>query len=182
MRPGTLRAAIAKYAALDLHFLNYGGSGHVHMHFLSFFEKRQRVMAEEGHRAGMTVQVHVTPPGSIDMAIEAGVEILTHRDIPRPRYPVPAETIRKMLERGTAVSVRAVTQRQTEAHKRHSPSGVRTSYMQIASVNIRNMVKVGARQMVCANAGCSTRCCSPSRRCSPSIARRWTATPSRWRR
>lgn len=182
MRPGTLRAAIAKYAALDLDFLNSGGSGHDHMHFLSFSEKRQRVIAEEGHRAGMTVQVHVTSPGSIDIAIEAGMDILTRRDIPRPRYPVPAETIRKMLERGTAVSVRAVTQRQTEALKRHSPNGVLIAYMQIASVNIRNMVTAGVRQVVCTNAGCSTRCCSPSRRCSPPRAGRWTATPSRWRR
>jgi imidazolonepropionase-like amidohydrolase len=153
MPPDSLRRAIARYAALDLDFLKYGGSGHVDMNFLSFSERQQRVIVEEGHRAGKTVQAHVTSPESIDMAVEAGVDILTHGDISGPKYPIPDETIRKMVARGTAVSVLAVTQRQIEALKRHSPNGVLTPYMQIAAINIRNMVKAGVRLMVSTDAG-----------------------------
>ncbi|MBL8961998.1 MAG: amidohydrolase family protein, partial [Gemmatimonadetes bacterium] len=81
MPPDTLRAAIRKYAALDLDFLKYGGSGHVDMNFLSFSERQQRTIVEEGHRAGKTVQAHVTSPESVELAVEAGVDILTHGDI-----------------------------------------------------------------------------------------------------
>jgi imidazolonepropionase-like amidohydrolase len=153
MPPDSLRAAIATYAALDLDFLKYGGSGHVDMNFLSFSERQQRVIVEEGHRAGKTVQAHVTSPESIDMAIEAGADILTHGDISGPRYPIPAETIRKMVERGTAVSVLAVSQRHLDALQRHSPNGVLTPYMKIAAINIRNMVKAGVRLMISTDAG-----------------------------
>lgn len=153
MPPDSLRAAIRAYTALGVDFLKYGGSGHVDMNFISFSERAQKVIVEEGHRAGKTVQAHVTSPESIDMAIEAGVDILTHGDISGPRFPIPQETIRKMVERGTAVSVLAVTSRQIDALAKHSPNGVLTPYMQIAAINIRNMVKSGVKLMVSTDAG-----------------------------
>lgn len=153
MPPDSLRAAIRAYTALGVDFLKYGASGHVDMNFISFSERAQKVIVEEGHRAGKTVQAHVTSPESIDMAVEAGVDILTHGDISGPRYPIPQETIAKMVARGTAVSVLAVTRRQIESMEKHSPNGVLTPYMKIAAVNIRNMVKGGVRLMVSTDAG-----------------------------
>lgn len=153
MPPDTLRAAIRKYAATGADFLKYGSSGHVEMSFVSFSERQQKVIVEEGHRAGKTVQAHVTSPESIDMAIEAGVDILTHGDISGPHYPTPPETIRKMVERGTAVSVLAVSKRHLEALQKHAPKGVLTPYMKVAAENIRNMVKAGVRLMISTDAG-----------------------------
>ena len=153
MPPDTLRAAIRKYTGLGVDFLKYGASGHVDMNFVSFSERAQKVIVEEGHRAGQTVQAHVTSPESIDMAIEAGVDILTHGDISGPLYPIPPETLRKMVDRGVAVSVLAITNRQLEALQKSAPNGVLTPYMKIAAVNIRNMVKAGVRLMVSTDAG-----------------------------
>ncbi len=153
MPPDTLRAAIRKYAGLGVDFLKFGGSGHVDMNFAGFSERQQRVIVEEGHRAGKTVQAHVTSPEAVDMAVEAGVDILTHGDISGPIYPIPDETIQKMVARGTSVSVLAVTKRHRDAMAKHVPNGVLTPYMAVAAVNIRNMAKAGVRLMVSTDAG-----------------------------
>jgi imidazolonepropionase-like amidohydrolase len=153
MPPDTLRAAIRTYAARDLDFLKYGGSGHVDMNFLSFSERQQRTIVEEGHRAGKTVQAHVTSPESVDLAVEAGVDILTHGDISGPVYPIPTETLRKIKAKGVAVSVLAVTQRHLDAMAKHTPNSVLTPYHKVAAINIRNMVREGITLMVSTDAG-----------------------------
>ncbi len=153
MPPDSVRLAIRKYAALGVDFLKFGGSGHVDMNFLSFSERVQRAIVEEGHRAGMTVQAHVTSPESIDMAVEAGVDILTHGDISGPVYPIPAETIRKIKERGVFVSVLAVTQRHLDAMAKHAPNSVLTPYHKIAATNIRNMAQAGVPLLMSTDAG-----------------------------
>jgi len=123
------------------------------MNFAGFSERQQRVIVEEGHRAGLTVQAHVTSPESIDMAVEAGVDILPHGDISGPVYPIQDETIRKMVARGTSVSVLAVTKRHRDAMAKHVPGGVLTPYMMVAATNIRNMAKAGVKLMVSTDAG-----------------------------
>jgi imidazolonepropionase-like amidohydrolase len=153
MPPDTLRAAIRTYTGTGVDFLKYGASGHVDMNFVAFSQRAQKVIVDEGHRAGKTVQAHVTSPESIDMAIEAGVDILTHGDISGPKYPIPQETIRKMVDRGVAVSVLAISQRQLDALAKHSPNGLLTPYMKIAAINIRNMVKAGVHLLVSTDAG-----------------------------
>lgn len=153
MPPDSVRAAIRKYTTLGVDLLKFGGSGHVDMFFVSFSERVQRAIVDEGHRAGKTVQAHVTSPESIDMAVEAGVDILTHGDISGPVYPIPQATIDKMVQRGVAVSVLAVTRRHLDAQQRHAPTGVLTPYMQIAAQNIRNMARSGVRLLVSTDAG-----------------------------
>ncbi|MBK9977177.1 MAG: hypothetical protein IPP20_04470 [Gemmatimonadetes bacterium] len=46
--PDSLRAAIRAYTALGVDFLKYGASGHVDMNFISFSERAQQVIVEEG--------------------------------------------------------------------------------------------------------------------------------------
>ncbi len=87
------------------------------------------------------------------MPIEAGVAIVTHGDIWAPLYPVPVETIRKMVERRVAVSVLAITSRQLEALQKSAPNGVLRPDMKIASINVRNMAEAGVRLMVSTDAG-----------------------------
>lgn len=153
MPPDTLRAVIRKYAALDHDFLKFGASGHVEMFFISFSPRAMRIIVEEGHRVGKTVQAHVTSPESVDMAVDAGVDILTHGDISGPVFPIPLETLQKMAAKGTAVSSLAVTKRSRDAQAKHAPKSVLTPYMTIAATNIANMVKTGVRLMVSTDAG-----------------------------
>lgn len=153
MPPDTLRQAIRKYTTLGMDFLKFGASGHVDMNFVSFSPRQMRVIVEEGHRAGMTVQTHTTSPESLDMAIEAGVDIITHGDISGPAYAIPEETLQKLVARNISVSVLPITKRSLDAMIAKNPGSVLTPYMKIAATNIRNMVKTGVKLMISTDAG-----------------------------
>ncbi len=153
MPPDTLRVAIRKYTGLGVDFLKFGGSGHQEMNLLTFSPRAERVIVEEGHRAGMTVQAHVTSPESIEMAVDAGVDILTHGDISGPVYPIPPETIRKIVDRGVSISVLSHTKRAIEAQSKYAATNLLLPYMKVAATNIENLTKAGAKLMVSTDAG-----------------------------
>ncbi|MCC6930999.1 MAG: amidohydrolase family protein [Gemmatimonadaceae bacterium] len=153
MPPDTLRAAIRRYLTTGVDFLKFGGSGHVEMSFVSFSERQQRAIVEEGHKAGKVVQAHVTSPESIDMAVDAGVDILTHGDISGSAFTIPQETLDKIAQRGTYVSSLAITARSLDALRTSAPNGVLTPYMVLASQNVHQMVKRGVKLLVSTDAG-----------------------------
>lgn len=153
MTPDSVRAAIREYTGTGVDFLKYGSSGHVEMFFISFSERVQRVIVEEGHRAGMTVQTHTTSVESLDMAIEAGVDIITHGDISGPVVPIPMETLRKLVERDIAVSVLPITRRRLEALREHNPEGTLTPYMVIGRENQARMIEAGVSLLLSTDAG-----------------------------
>ena len=153
MTPDSVRAAIREYTGTGVDFLKYGSSGHVEMFFISFSERVQRAIVEEGHRAGMTVQTHTTSVESLDMAIEAGVDIITHGDISGPVVPIPMETMRKLVERDIAVSVLPITQRRLEALQEHNPDGTLTPYMAVGRENQARMIEAGVSMLLSTDAG-----------------------------
>ena len=153
MTPDSVRTAIRRYTDTGVDFLKYGSSSHVEMFFISFSERVQRVIVEEGHRAGMTVQTHTTSVESLDMAIEAGVDIITHGDISGPVVPIPMETVRKLVERDIAVSVLPITQRRLDALQKHNPDGTLTPYMAVARENQARMIEAGVSMLLSTDAG-----------------------------
>lgn len=153
MTPEEVRTAIRDYTKLGVDFLKYGASGHVDMNFGTFSPRVQKVIVEEGHRAGLTVQAHTTSVESLDMAVDAGIDIATHGDISGPVRQIPEETLKKMAARGTSVSALAVTQRHVDALQKYVPEGVLTPYMKISRENIRNMIRNGVRILVSTDAG-----------------------------
>ena len=153
MTPDSVADVIRHYTTLGMDFLKYGASGHVDMNLISFSERVQRVIVEEGHRAGMTVQTHTTSVESFDMAIDAGVDIITHCGISGPEIPIPMESIRKMVDRGVACSVLPITARRLAALEEHNPTGTLTPYMKIGAINRANMIKAGARLLMSTDAG-----------------------------
>ncbi|MCZ6539544.1 MAG: amidohydrolase family protein [Chloroflexi bacterium] len=153
MLPEEVRSVIREYARKDVDLLKYGASGHVDMNFILFSPRVQRVIVEEGHRAGITVQTHTTSVESLDMAIEAGVDIVTHGGISGPTTAIPDETIQKIVDRGVAISGLAITQRRLDALIEDAPDGVLTPYMKIQKLNHENMIKAGVILMVSTDAG-----------------------------
>jgi imidazolonepropionase-like amidohydrolase len=153
MPPEELRAASRDYTRKGMDFLKYGASGHVDMNFVTFSPRQQKAIIEECHRAGMTVQAHTTSPESLDLAIEAGLDIVTHGDISGPTHPIPEETIRTLAERKIAVSSLAVTDRHLQALEKHNPEGVLTPYLKVARTNLKNMIKAGVVLLVSTDAG-----------------------------
>ena len=153
MTPDSVRAAIREYTGTGVDFLKYGSSSHVEMYFISFSERVQRAIVEEGHRAGMTVQTHTTSVESLDMAIEAGVDIITHGDISGPVVPIPMETMGKLVERDIAVSVLPITRRRLEALQEHNPDGTLTPYMTVGRENQARMIEAGVSMLLSTDAG-----------------------------
>lgn len=153
MPPDSVRRVIREYAGKGVDFLKYGASGHVEMSFVSFSPAVQRAIVEEGRRAGMTVQTHTTSVESFSMAVEAGVDIITHCGISGPTHHLPVEYIRKMVERGVACSVLPITQRRLDALEREAPDGTLTPYMRVAKVNHRRLIEAGATLLVSTDAG-----------------------------
>ena len=153
MSPDSVATVIRGYTDLGMDFLKYGASGHVDMNLISFSERVQRVIVEEGHRAGITVQTHTTSVESLDMAIEAGVDIITHCGISGPEIPIPMVTIQKMVDRGIACSVLPITQRRLAALEEHVPEGTLTPYMKVGATNRRNMIEAGVKLLMSTDAG-----------------------------
>lgn len=153
MYPEEVRAAVRTYAASGVDFLKYGASGHQDMNFLTFSPRQQLAIVEEGHRAGKTVQAHVTGPESFDMAVDAGVDILTHGDMSGPTHTIPEETLKKTAAKGVAVSVLAVTQRHYEGLKKHQAQSILTPFFGISHQNIKNMIKYQVRIILSTDAG-----------------------------
>lgn len=153
MPPDTLRLAIRAYTARGVDFLKFGGSGHTAMDFLGFSPRQQRVIVEEGHRAGMTVQAHVTSDESIDIAVDAGVDILTHGNNSGPVYPIQASTIRKIVEKGVGVSVLGFTSRAFEARSRVDSANPLLPHIKVALQNLRTLSQAGALLMLSTDAG-----------------------------
>ncbi len=153
MYPEEVRAAIRTYAGSGVDFLKYAASGHTDMDFIALSLRQQVAIVEEGHRAGMTVQAHVTSPESIDMAVDAGVDILTHGDISGPTHTIPEETLTKIAARNVSVSILPITQRRMDALRTQVPQSTLTPYFGIAQQNIRNMIKHKIRILLSTDAG-----------------------------
>lgn len=135
----------------DLDFIKYAANAHwmqggsLTAQFISFSPRVQKAIVEEGHRGGLTVQAHTMTVEGIDMAIEAGVDILTHGEITGPTA-IPDDTIRKLLERGVAVGVLPITQRNLDARLKDTTDAF-TDFQVIAKKNRRNMIKAGVTLM-----------------------------------
>ncbi len=108
--PEEVRPIIAEYVKKDIDYVKYASSVHdPAKKFIMFSPRVQRVIVEEAHKAGLTVQAHITTPESLDMAIEAGVDIITHGAI-IGHHSMPEDAMQKMLERSVAVSVNMAPQ------------------------------------------------------------------------
>ena len=109
MTPDTLRLAIRAYAARGMDFLKYAVSGHQLMEMLMFSPEQQRVIVEEGHRAGVVVETHTTSVESLRQAIELGVDLMQHCSI-TGRVAMPDATIALMRSRNAHCTVGSLTQ------------------------------------------------------------------------
>jgi len=153
MTPEEVRSVIREYASRDLDMLKYGATGHSDMQFISFSPRVQKIIVDEGHRAGKTVQAHTSSAEGLDAAIEAGLDILTHCETTGDSVLIPPETIRKMVERKVPCSTLPVTQRSLDAQLKHAPEAVITPLLKIKKQNQRNLIQAGAILLLSTDAG-----------------------------
>ena len=152
MGPEQVRQEIRKYVGTGVDFLKYAASGHMEAEdrYISLSPRVQRVIVEEGHRAGLVVQAHVTTVESLDLAVDAGLDIATHCEMTE-KHVIPPETLRKMAERKVACSVLPITQRHLDALQKAAPESY--EYWNIGKLNEKALVQAGVTLLMSTDAG-----------------------------
>lgn len=156
LTPDSLRVEMRKYAERPLDFLKYGVSGHTLMETLMFSPEQQRVIIEEGHRAGKIVQTHSTSVESLRQAIELGVDMMQHCSI-TGRMPVPDATIRLLIEKKVWCAVQPNTTKnlaaQITAGASFPPRVYFAELVKVADENERRLIAAGAPMLLATDAG-----------------------------
>ena len=98
MTPDQVRREVRAYIARGVDFLKYASSSHLDSRFIVFSAEAQKAIVEEGHRAGLTVQAHTTTNESLRLAVEAGVDLVTHAD-DTGVFPIAEETVAVLADR-----------------------------------------------------------------------------------
>jgi len=150
--PEEVRSRVRRYIAEgDQDFLKYAGSGHTHMQFIAFSEPVQRLIVEEAHFAGLTVQAHTTSPESLRMEIEADADLLQHPDI-TGAAPLPPDLLERMVKQQLPCAAMFVTQRYLDWNLKNGQQPMK-SFRQIQARNDRDLVAAGARLLLTTDGG-----------------------------
>jgi len=153
MTPDEVAAEIAKYTSRGPDFLKYGSSGHSDDSILLFSEEAQKAIIREGHKANLTVQCHTTNVESLRMAVEAGIDLITHCDITE-NEPIPDSTIKELKEKQIPCGVLPGTKRRFEANlKRYSGNSVALRSLESRTLNLTHLIRAGVPLVLTTDAG-----------------------------
>jgi imidazolonepropionase-like amidohydrolase len=150
LTPDGVRERVREYierSAID--FVKYASSGHGKFrHMIALSQPMQRVVVEEAHRAGLTVQAHTTTVESLRMAVESGVDLLQHPDA-TGLEPIPDETLTAIVERPVSAAVIVYTDRHHAWVREHGPAWL-GKYItnQTRDENQRRLIAAGARVLM----------------------------------
>lgn len=139
-----IRATIRNHANSGVDFLRFAVnvSAPAGSPYIAFSPRIQRLIVEEGHRAGITVQGHTTSVEGIHLAVEAGVDILQHPDYTGPTHVMPPETIDMLLERRMPCALRASLNEALPYLRRGG------EFYEIGDRNQRAMISAGANVLL----------------------------------
>jgi imidazolonepropionase-like amidohydrolase len=143
MTPDEVGLEVRKYISRGPDFLKYGSSGHIDAGVLLFSEQAQKAIVEEGHEARLTVQCHTSNVESLRIAIEAGVDMITHCDITEYEA-IPESTISKLKEKQISCGVLPDTTRGDDANLKRSagnPLALRSFRSRL--LNITQLIQAG---------------------------------------
>jgi len=153
MTPDEVAAEIRKYVSRGPDFLKYGSSGHSDDSIFLFSEEAQKAIVEEAHKAKLIVQSHTTNVESLRMAIEAGVDLITHCNITE-NEPIPDSTILKLKEKRIPCGILPETKRRHEANlKRYSGDLVAQRSLESRTLNLTHLIQAGLPLVLTTDAG-----------------------------
>jgi len=154
MTPEQVRSRVRDYVGTRKpDFLKYAASGHsgAHMQYICFSAEVQRVIVEEGHAAGLTVQAHTTSPESLRMEIDAGADLLQHPDITF-KAPIPEGTLRRIVDRRLPCAALFATRRYLDWMRAHASQLLKELHI-TRDDNDRRLVEAGAVVLLTTDSG-----------------------------
>jgi imidazolonepropionase-like amidohydrolase len=154
MPPEKVRAEIRSYVERDIDFLKYAVSGHPldAMDLIQFSPRVQRVIVEEAHRAGLTVQTHTTSTESLHMAVEAGVDLLQHGSSTGPEC-IPEDTLSLLASRRVPCAILALTDNALSWYRQRARDTPWMVMYEIADRNERALFEAGAEILLSTDGG-----------------------------
>jgi imidazolonepropionase-like amidohydrolase len=154
MPPDEVRRQLGKYLETGVDFLKYGATGHGGLeHYIAFSPRVQRIFVEEAHAAGITAQSHTSSVEGLDLAVEAGVDILQHCDETGNDHPIPAETIGKIVERRIPCSLLANTDKALAWFAEQAENSPAYKRFITRDINDRALIAAGAEILLSTDAG-----------------------------
>jgi len=152
-----VRQEVRKYVQSGIDFVSYPVNCHRHgaYQYLVFSPRVQRMIVEEGHRAGLPVQaIFATTEEGIHLAIEVGADLIVA--IPWGGRPTSAETLELIAQREIPVFFVVTPAEDLEwARQRHpsdfSPDFVK--FMESSDLDVRALIKAGALRISAAYSG-----------------------------
>jgi len=151
LTPEQVGGQVRRYIEKGVDFIKYAANEHGAQAagaFLQFSPPVQEAIAEEAHRAGITVQAHTMTVEGLRMAIETGCDLIQHVNITGPT-PIPERTLQLLADRKTGAVVFPFTQRRLDWFFEHSSQSalstdlIHTMY-RAADANVRNLIPSGA--------------------------------------
>ncbi len=139
-----VRQEVRKYAQSGIDFLTYPVNVHRAgaARFIVFSPRVQKVIVEEGHRAGLPVQaMFVSTDEGIRMALDAGADIVA--PVPWGGRPMSAETVALLAQRKVPVLDMTAPAADLEWYRKHAdPAAVKLQ--EISDRRARALIRAGA--------------------------------------
>lgn len=152
MTPEQVASEIRAYIGKGIDFIKYASSEHRYgdpTAFLVFSERAQKAIVDEAHRAGVTAQAHTMAVEGLRVAIEAGCDLIQHCNI-TGRTAIPETTLELFAERQIGAVIIPFTQKRFDWIMTHCKTD--SPYMATSDTNCRNLMRVGAKLLLCTDA------------------------------
>jgi imidazolonepropionase-like amidohydrolase len=141
MTPEQVRTEIRKYISRGIDFLKYASNGHGPTNaFIHFSAEVQKAIVEESHKAGLSVQAHTTTNEGLRMAIEAGVDFITHCGR-TSGMPIADSTLSTLIEKQIPCGIMPRTKKRYEIEMKEKEA--RSSWLKIETLNRIRLIKAG---------------------------------------
>jgi len=167
LTPEQVAAEVRTYIQKGVDFIKYASNDHAPGAFLAFSPRVQAAIVKEAHDVGLTAQAHTLSVEGLQIALEAGCDLIQHVNLTGP-VAIPAATLELLERRNAGAVVFPLTQRALEWFDKKMPDHARTMW-KVSDTNTRNLIRSGARILL-ANDGAVF---SPEALSEPSLGEFW---------
>lgn len=140
MTSDQVRTRMREYLGKGMDFVKYAVNQHASA-YITFSPRVQKILVEETHRAGKIIQTHQMSVEGVNLAIEAGVDMMQHCDVTGP-VALPEETIQKLVAHRMPCALLSYTDERFKAASAESVGGPMD--IPVMDTNVRNLIKAGA--------------------------------------